>query len=174
MPPQQRITTFERPAHGLRANTDCGRASVALRWLHGNGSDRDSLVGYNQPRRRGGVDLLLPLASQTLYVAASGVPDATPLVRRTCCRLGDQQQGLECDGTFREGVAGLAVDEALCVVVEHADSEERLLYSISRRGRLHTDFVITDPRQRNSFCIIRPAKKADECSRNSQCGKIVI
>jgi hypothetical protein len=133
-------------------------------------------VGYNQPRRRGDVDLLLPLASQTLYVADSGVPDATPLVRRICYRLGRQQEGLECDRTFREGVTGSTVDEALCVMVEHADSEERLLYSISRRGRrLHTDFVITDPCQRNSFCIIiRSAEKADECSRNSQCDKIVL
>jgi hypothetical protein len=58
-------------------------------------------VVYNQPRRRGGVDLLLPLASQALYVADSGVPVATPLVRRTCYRLGPQQEGLECDRTFR-------------------------------------------------------------------------
>jgi hypothetical protein len=119
--------------------------------------------------------LLLPLASQTLYGAASGVPDATPLVRRTCYRHGDQQQGLECDRTFRQGVTSSGVDEAFCFMVEHADSEERLLYSISRRGRLHTDFAITDPCQRNSFCIvIRAAKEADECSRNSQSGKIVL
>jgi hypothetical protein len=142
---------------------------------HGNGSNRDFLVGCNQPRRRGGVELLLPLASQTLYVAASGVPDATPLVRRTCYRLGHQQEGLEYDCTFREGVTGSTVDEALCVMVEHADSEEWLLYGISRRGRVHPDFAITDPCQRNPFCIIiRAAKKADECSRNSQCGKIVL
>src|ERR1700754_3368470 len=54
----------DRIERGLRTNTDCVRASVALRWLHGNDSDRDFLVVYSQPRRRGDVDLLLPLASQ--------------------------------------------------------------------------------------------------------------
>ena len=66
------------------------------------------------------------------------------------------------------------VDEKLRIVVEKIENEQRLRDRVWR-GRVHTDFVVSNPRQRNRFCVtLWTRKKAYIRSGNSQRRKIVF
>ena len=90
-------------------------------------------------------------------------------------RLRHMQEFVESDGTFRNGVTSAAVDKELRVMVKHIDDEKRLLRGASRRGRVHPNFTISNPRQRNRRRVTFGAgQQADICSGNSQSCKVVF
>lgn len=97
------------------------------------------------------------------------------LVRPAHHRLRYEQKLVERNCAFRDSTTCATVNEALCVVVEDIENEKRLFDGASRHGRVHTDFEVSDPRQRNRPCVsLGATQKADVCSGNSKCCKIVF
>jgi len=52
---------------------------------------------------------------------------------------------------FHEEVTNAAGDKQLLVVVKEIEDEERVFRRTRRRSRVHTDFELSDPRNRNGF-----------------------
>jgi hypothetical protein len=59
------------------------------------------------------------------------------------------QEFVERNGAFCNGVTRATVDKELRVMVKDIDDEKRLLRGTSRRGCVHTNLKVSDPRQRN-------------------------
>jgi hypothetical protein len=115
------------------------------------------------------------LAGKKEIECKGGNPDAGRLVRLAYCRFYHEQKLIERDCAFRNTVTSATVNDNLSVVVEDIHNEERLFLGTSRRCRVHADFEVSDPRQRNGICVtVWAAQKADVRSGNSQCCKIVF
>jgi hypothetical protein len=86
------------------------------------------------------------------------------------------QEFIERDGTVGNGVTSATVDGELRVMVKDIDDEKRLLRSARRRGRVHTNFKVSDPRQRyrRRVTALRAGLQADIRSGNSQRCEIVF
>ena len=96
-------------------------------------------------------------------------------MRRACDRLSQTQEFIERDGAFGDSVTSATVDEELRVMVEDIDDEKRLLHGAGRRRGVHTNFKVSDRRERNRRRVtLRSGQQADIRSGNSQRCKVVF